>query len=140
MKHTPLIILSGSLWLVIGIFLLAKGLSLIALHMQGEQMAFFYISIGLLVGFMKGRFVLSRTVDRVTGRIISFPEPVALKNVYAPSYMMLIGGMMLLGFLFKWLPIPGNFKGVVDVTIGSALINGAILFFRKALAYRKIIQ
>jgi hypothetical protein len=140
MKHTTLIGFSGITWFLVGLFLLSKGLSLIALHESDQQMALIYIFAGLLVGFIKGRFVLSKTVHRLVSRIVALSMPVALKDVYSRGYLLLIAGMMGLGFLFKWLPIPLPWKGFIDVAIGSALINGAILFFRNALAYRQKTQ
>lgn len=99
-----------------------------------EQAATTFIAIGLIVGFLKGRFVLSKTVKRVVARILSLPLPIQIKKVYAPSYWILIGSMMALGMLFRFLPIPIDAKGMIDLAIGSALINGAMLYFRAARA------
>ncbi|MBS0616368.1 MAG: hypothetical protein JSR58_07455 [Verrucomicrobia bacterium] len=136
MKHTSWIVVSGSLWLAIGVFLLTMGLKKIVLGTEGEQTALLLISVGLLIGFFKGRFVLSKTVDRVCHRILSQPSPVALKQVYGKGYLFLIAGMMALGMILKWVPIPVHWVGLVDVAVGSALINGAFLYYRKAATVR----
>jgi len=154
-SQTQWIVFSGALWLFVGILLLTKGLGLIILtvHFPNLSSAFFstmaskiasrdqaallFVTIGLLVGFMKGRFVLSKTVERVVLRIVSFPNPVAFKDVYTKQYYLLIGGMMSLGMLLKWIPIPPDVKGFIDVAIGSALINGAVLYFRHAITIKK---
>jgi hypothetical protein len=149
MKHRGWIVLSGFVWLFIGVFLLYKGLRLIAQasfqsgslcdRMQGtfgtpQQAATIFIAIGLMVGFFKGRFVLIKTVRRVVSRISSLPLPIRFKDAYSPSYYILIGSMMVLGMGFRFLPIPLDIRGTIDVAIGSALINGALLYFRAAKA------
>ena len=125
--------LSGLVWLAIGVFLLRKGLSLItAAQMEGDQAAIILITAGLLIGFVKGRFVLSKTVKRVVARILSLPEPIRFSQVYSASYYVLIGGMILLGISMRWIPIPQEVRGTIDVAIGAALMNGAVLYFRAA--------
>lgn len=154
-SHATWVFFSGAVWLAIGVLLLTKGLgylvlasrfpesasalmnSLESLTGPGPQSALCLILAGLLAGFVKGRYVLARTVKRIVARIVSLPEPVALKDVYTMRYYFLIGGMMCLGMVFKWLPIGIDLKGLIDVAIGSALVNGAVLYFRHLLAIKK---
>ncbi len=157
-SHRSLILLSSALWLSIGIFLLSKGLNFIVLSSQmpelsgflmhkatsffpenREKAALFLIATALLVGFIKGRFVLSKTVKRVIARIASLPNPAPLSQLYSFRYYLIIVGMMGLAMLLKWLPIGVDMRGWVDVAVGSALINGATLYFRLALTYGKQI-
>ena len=136
-------------WFAIGIFLLCKGVTLLVelaqpgrssaiidsfRSMAGgrEQAVLVFICIGLLVGFMKGRYVLSRTVNRISTRIFSFAGPIELSQLYPLSYLILIASMVVLGLSLKWLPVPQEIRGTVDVAIGSALTNGALLYLRLA--------
>ncbi len=119
MKHRGWVALSGFTWFFIGAFLLYKGLHLIS------QAAFQPDSLCQQLGF-----VLSKTVRRVVTRISSLPLPIRLKDAYSPAYWILIASMMALGMLFRFLPIPLDIRGIIDVAIGSALINGAMLYFR----------
>lgn len=152
MKHREWVAVSGFSWLFIGFFLTYKGVRMLAdsifephslsLRFQDtfgspQQAATVFIGCALIVGFLKGRFILSKTVGRVVCRIAALPLPIRLKDVYAPSYLILIGSMMGLGMLLKFLPIPMDIKGMIDVAIGSALINGAILYFRVAQGMAK---
>ena|SRR3990167_3890000 len=147
MKHRGWISISGFVWLAIGVFLLSKGLRLISeathqsdtlcssfQHIFGtpQQSGTALIAGGLLVGFFKGRFILSKTVKRVVHRILSLPLPIQLRLVYAPSYWIIIGLMMSLGMVFRFLSIPIDLRGFIDVSVGSALMNGAMLYFRAA--------
>lgn len=156
-RHGLAIALSGVLWMAIGIFLLMKGFShllhtspdqapallpyLGSLAKQPEQGSLILVSIGLLIGFIKGRLILSKTAARVIAKIQSLPNPCPLSSVYGPSYLILLAGMVCLGMLVRWLPIAYDIKGVVDVAIGSALTNGSAFYFRHfADAKRKKLQ
>lgn len=147
MTHRAWIAVSGFLWLAVGGWLLYKGIHLISdgtissdslcFRMQGlfgtpHQSGTALIAAALLIGFVKGRFILSKTVKRVSERISSLPLPIRFSSVYAPSYFFLIGGMIALGILLKVIPIPIDLRGFIDTAIGSALINGAMLYFRAA--------
>jgi len=146
MKHRAWIAVSGFVWFVIGTWLLYKGLHLISdaainpaslsakikFFGSQQQAATIFMAIGLFIGFFKGRFVLAKTVRRVVARIVSLPLPIRLKDAYAPSYWILIGSMAGLGMLFRFLPLPVDVRGMIDVAIGSALVNGAMLYFRAA--------
>ncbi len=154
-SHRTWIVISGLIWCAAGILLLIKGLTYIVtaasspegthplfsaiVDLTGtvEQAALFLISLGLLVGFIKGRYVLAKTVRRITNRILALSTPIHWKDVYPKSYFILLFSMMLMGMLFRWLPIGFVIKGFIDVAIGSALINGALLYFREARAYRR---
>jgi hypothetical protein len=133
-----------------GVFLLYKGLHLVTqaaflsdslcykmrtLFGSAQHAATAFMAIGLIVGFLKGRFVLSKTVRRVVLRIASLPLPIRLKDAYSRSYWILIGSMVALGMFFRFLPIPVDIRGVIDLAIGSALVNGAMLYFRAARQY-----
>lgn len=145
MKHRAWIAFSGFLWFFVGCSLLYKGLHLVTQaafqegslcdRMKGffgspQQSATALMGLGLLVGFIKGRFILAKTVRRVVGRIASLPLPIRIHEAYSPSYWLLIGLMIVLGMSLRFLPIPIDVRGTIDVAIGSALINGALLYFR----------
>jgi hypothetical protein len=155
-NHFKLIVFSGLLWLGIGAYLLTLGMRFVVGVAQGavgdttsliaifsplaggrEQAALLLIIIGLLIGFLKGRFVFTKTVQKVVQRIISLPMPIKLSQVYGARYLGLIGGMILLGMSLKWFHLPLEIRGMIDVAIGSALMNGALLYFRSAAAFRK---
>jgi hypothetical protein len=149
------IVISGLSWLVIGSYLMVKGLKWITLAMAlGEsprllryfsqlagslqQGALVLICLSLLVGFIKGRMVLSKTVSRVVARFRSEKAPIRFANAYDRKYFIILGSMMGLGLLFRFLPIACDIRGGIDVIIGSALINGAMLYFREATTFRKV--
>lgn len=151
-KHSTLIILAGLIWLSIGIFLLNKGLRLVATPGFEESPLLDYLSpvfgslqeaavaligIGLLVGYFKGRFVLAKTAKKMIGRIRAFEEPVHFYRIYSYKFYFVIGIMILLGLGIKWFGTPDDIRGAVNVIIGAALINGSIHYFKNAFAAKK---
>jgi hypothetical protein len=151
MSHKSWIMVSGFFWAIVGFFLLYKGLHLIAEGSLGvmrdqsfavslfgspEKGAMGLVAIGLFVGFIKGRFVLAKTVRRVCTRIVGLTLPISIKEVYSISYLLLIASMIFLGISLRLVPISLEIKGVVDVAIGSALLNGAMLYFRASQALK----
>lgn len=147
MKHRAWIAFSGFLWFAIGVSLLYKGLHFISqgtfetntlsFRLQGifgsqQQASTVLIAAGLIIGYLKAKFVLSKTVQRVVTRIASLPLPIRFKDAYSPAYWILILCMVAIGLSFRFLPIPLDLRGAVDVAIGSALVNGAMLYFRAA--------
>lgn len=130
MTHRTWIFISGLIWAQVGGFLLYKGLSILSAF---PETASWWIAAGLFVGFIKGRFVLAKTVSRVSDRIASLPLPIRFRDVFSKSYWILIGSMMLLGFALRLVPL--EWRGFVDVTVGSALINGALLYFKSARSF-----
>ena len=152
-SHFTMTILSGLVWMFVGLYLLPLGLvllmnpfhtdnyqpllELLAPYLGGiEQSAIALTAIGLYVGFLKGRHVLGKAARKGVERIRSMPNPADLKNIYSPRYYILLGGMILLGMSIKFFGMPSDIRGLVDVAIGSALINGSLVYFRFALLIR----
>lgn len=154
LSHAALVAISGVIWLAVGCFLLPQGLKLLltspssdaeapllrllAPYLGGaETTALLLIVLCLLVGRLKGNYVLRKSVQRSINRIVTFPNPTSIANIYSRGYYLLFGSMVLLGMSIKWLGLANDIRGVIDVAIGAALITGAMLYFRQAIALRK---
>lgn len=152
-KHKTLIFLAGFVWLAVGIFLLTLGIQflLATLHQPSTlitpgkfsllstllpyvrdptQTVIVLITVGLILGYFKGKMALAKSVRRQIQRIAGLPNPASIQHLYSKGYYFLIAGMVLLGISLRFLPITLDTRGTVDVAIGSALINGAMLYFR----------
>ena len=154
LKHKSLITIAGCVWLCIGVGLLSQGVHLIiekaAFHELEERggsslLSFFadysggiqqagmiLIAIALFIGYFKSRFVLAKTVRKMVVRIRQLPNPSPLYKIYSLAFYIVIAAMMGLGIIMKVTGIPTDIRGLIDVTVGSALINGALLYFKYA--------
>ncbi len=154
LSHVSALVFSGTSWFFIGLFLLIKGLNLIVLGArQGEsaacipffaslaggreEAALLLIAISLFIGFMKGRYVLRKSAKRIAERILSFPSPIKMTEVYSARYCLLILLMVGLGIGLRWFSVPRDIHGAIDVAVGGALISGALFYFRYAFGLRK---
>lgn len=127
MSHRAWITISGFIWAVAGVLLLYKGLKILS-DLPDKTAASWWIAAGLFIGFLKGRFVLAKTVQRISKRILALQLPIQFSDAYPKSYWLLIAFMMALGMVMRL--VPDQWHGFIDVAVGSALMNGALLYFR----------
>ena len=141
------IFLLGLVWLAGGYRLLIKGLWLFLSFLKSEavvaenllalqRQALFFIGVALLVGFIKGRFVLVKAVQRSCAHILSAEGNIGPLQLVDKKSLLVIGSMVLLGVCMNLLPIRPTIRGFVDIAIGSALIHGSLLFFRAAICIK----
>ena len=153
LSHIKLIMISGLVWFGIGVYLLQLGLNLLlsGVHHPDlstgqypllkalspytgsvEAAVVALVVIALFIGYFKGRYVLGKSAKRGVDRIRSFSDPAPLKNIYSAKYYILLGGMVALGISIKYMGLNNDVRGLIDAAIGSALINGAMIYFRLA--------
>lgn len=155
-SHSTLIMISGLVWLGAGCYLLPLGLNFVVESLLlensalprpvlnfltpyaggADSAALIWISLMLLVGFIKGRRIFSKSVKRSVDRIYTLPNPASIGKIYSPGYYALLGSMMMLGILARFTTL--DIRGGVDIAVGSALINGAMLYFRESWKARKL--
>lgn len=162
-KHRTLIAVAGALWFVIGLFLLTLGIRFVMESVRDPSMldkpgcfsilslaSYFVSSLNnavillltsaLLLGYIKGKIALGKTVYKQIDRISGLPNPAKLKFLYTKGHYLLIALMIALGFSMRFLPITLDTRGFIDIAIGSALMNGALLYFRSAINYVYLIK
>lgn len=151
-SHATLVWISGLVWMAVGCFLLPLGLKLLIGSAQNElglslpllgslasyvggleEAALVMTTIALFIGYIKGKHVLGKSAKRSIARILTFSNPTTLANIYSRAYYILLGSMIVLGMSIKWLGLSDDIRGVVDIAVGAALINGALIYFRSAL-------
>lgn len=152
LSHCNMAFFSGAVWLAIGAFLLQLGLNLLFLPAStGDSTPFLslflqYVSraeaaimitvVALYIGFLKGKHVLAKTANRTLAQIRSLPNPAPIHKMYDKKYCLLLGIMILLGMSIKYMGIPNDIRGTIDVIIGSALINGGVHYLRMGFEMR----
>ena len=127
MKRKNAILISGAIWMLIGVRLLYTGLHRV------EDVTL--IGLGLLIGYAKGKFALKKGARRVIDRLHTQEEPVRWLSMYSKGYWGLLIGMALLGMSLRFIPgIPLEVRGVISIAIGAALLQGSTIYFREAHA------
>jgi hypothetical protein len=155
-SHAVLTYISGAIWFAVGVFLLQLGLRLmldqsnlaenstvpllsaiVGIAGGYYEAAVALIAIALYIGFLKGKHLLRKSARQGVDRIRTFPNPTELKNIYSAKYYILLAVMIGLGSSMRYLGIPNDIRGAVDIAIGAALINGAIEYFRLGFSLQR---
>ncbi len=137
MNKNSLYALAGSLWALVGLFLIVRGAVMYqtALDTQNASQTALAVSITLsvLLGIIKGRFVLSKTARRNKSRIDSLEEPLKVHHVYTKSFYFLIAGMILLGVTLRTFnEYLGGYVVVAAIYcgIGLALMVSSLVYWK----------
>ena len=145
-KHSTLILLSGLVWLAVGGMLLLMGVRLLNELLAGttsfplidllaysaggrEEGAAFLVALSLVIGTLKARTVFRKTVNRALSRFSTLPNPLSLAKIYPLSTYILIASMMGVGLALRYFGVSPDIRALVLLTVGIALINGAIFYF-----------
>ena len=103
----------------------------------GEEKAMILVATGLFLGYIKARFVMCKAVEKLSCRILAMKTPIPFKNIYPPKYFILLAFMISLGIIMNVWNLRIDIRGTVDLAVGSALMHGAITFFRIGIRLKK---
>jgi len=129
--------IAGLIWVIVGLFLIYRGSGLynLAVIEQNTSKETLIISIilGVVIGILKGKFVLSKTALRNRNRINQLVPPISIHQVFSGPFYGFIAGMMILGFLLR--EFNGYLGGYVVVAsiycgIGMALIAASSVYWK----------
>lgn len=137
MNKNRLYTLAGTVWGLVGLFLVVRGAIMYqaALDTQNASQTALAVSIAvsIILGTVKGRFVLSKTARRNKSRIESIEEPLKIYHVYAKSFYILIIGMIGLGIALRtWNEYLGGYivVGAIYCGIGLALMVSSLVYWK----------
>ena len=157
LKFRPktLILLSGTVPFLVGFFLIKTGFTLLVdssresqiyTHLSYPLISLFemifassqtallmLILLSCAIGYLKGKFVISKTTARNIARLQTLAQPIKITQLYTVPYYILIAGMMCLGILMNTLSVPKDVRGLIDAAVGFALIEGSLVAFRSSL-------
>lgn len=160
LSHTSLITLSGMIWLVIGAMLMALGVHFIEEVSQHTDVYFkafhhsplqilnrwtndihqsqtILFATCILIGYLKGKWIFSKTVKKSVMRILALPNPTSLKYLYTLRYYFLLALMIGLGISLKYIPFSPDYRGAIDLAVGAALLKGSLKYFKYAVLLKR---
>ena len=137
MDKQRLLQIAGLIWIIVGLFLIYRGSGLynLAVIEQNTSKETLIISVilGVVIGILKGKFVLSKTALRNRNRINQLVPPLSIHHVFSGSFYGLIAGMMILGFLLReFNAYLGGYVVVASIYcgIGMALIAASSVYWK----------
>jgi len=129
--------IAGLIWIIVGLFLIYRGSGLynLAVIEQNTSKETLIISVilGVVIGILKGMFVLSKTALRNRNRINQLVPPLSIHHIFSGSFYVLIAGMMILGFLLRaFNTYLGGYVVVASIYcgIGMALIAASSVYWK----------
>ena len=123
--RTTHLFLSPFLWSVIGCVLIYRGWGWL-----GGGSGRLLVLVALVIGSLKGYFVLDKTACRCIDRIRNFGDSTCIGAVYSWRSWLLVLLMMAFGITMRTLTDPGPVIGTLYVAIGWALIFSSRLGWR----------
>ena len=137
MGKQRLLQVAGLIWIIVGLFLIyrSSGLYNLAVIEQNTSKGTLIISVilGVVIGIIKGKFVLSKTALRNRNRINQLVPPLSIHQIFSGAFYGLIAGMMVLGFLLReFNAYLGGYVVVASIYcgIGMALIAASSVYWK----------
>lgn len=118
-KRRTHLLLSASLWSVIGVVLVTKGW-----FASGEcaQYQSIIIGVSVTVGFAKSLLVLDKAASRGIERILKFEDGTCLGAVYSVKTWVLVLFMIGMGVILRNSTLPGMLLCFVYTGVGWSLL------------------
>ncbi len=85
-------------------------------------------SSAVLLGLAKGQFVLAKAARKTLASLVKEKEPAPLTAAIGPKFLLLIACMMGLAKLIRFFGAGPELLGFIDLTVGVALIRGALVY------------
>jgi len=118
-KRKTLLLLSASLWAVIGFMLVCKGM--FRLTPLPDYKLIIVIS-ATLAATLKSRFMLDRAADKAIKRILFLKDGTCLGAVYSIKTWLLVLCMIGMGVILRSSSLPMTLLSFIYLTIGLALM------------------
>jgi len=117
-------------WTAIGLFLSSLGVHFV-LHGSGSQWIGLWALLAFCIGAIKSQTVLRKATHRVIQRVQNFKQPEPFYKVFHPAQWGLIAFMMGLGFIVRSLGIDKQWRGLVLIAVGVALLGASRFFWKE---------
>lgn len=105
------------LWTAVGVMLMSRGI-----HWLNIADRLVWIVPALLLGFIKSRIILERTVEKNIDRILHFKDGTCLGAVYSKETWLLVLVMIGMGVVLRHSSLPRSFLAIMYIMVGWALI------------------
>lgn len=127
-KRKYLILISGLVWVAIGILLIALAINWLSeLHFAGTWI---YIIAGVIFALIIHHFGFLKIVDKNLGRIKSLDNKTCVFAFMSWRSYLLVIVMITMGILLRHSPLPRNLLSIIYVGIGLALVLSSIRYLR----------
>jgi hypothetical protein len=127
---------AAMLWTLVGCGLLGFGLKW--LIGSGSEWIFLLVLGAIVVGGVKGHFILRKSALRTIKRIETRPETSNLIGMFSINTWVIIGVMIAGGRFIRTSGLADEFLGALYAAIGAALIMGSLYTWRAYFNLSKV--
>jgi hypothetical protein len=138
--------IAGLLWTVVGAGLLTMG-GVFWFHLP--YLGFLdreHLAIGglaMVIGLIKGKFILDRTANRVIERVDTLSEPNPLKSIgqmFGLKTIALILAMMGIGVVLRIAGVSFEIRGLIYLAVGVALLWSCRRYWQAAIGRNSLVE
>lgn len=126
--------LYGLMWWIAALILAARARPFFGPDGLWMDDALLALGIAAVIGLLKGASIMRAAARRARGRIIKRGATAPPWSIFEPQVVMLIGGMMALGFAIRLAPYPEQYRmwavGILYPGVALALIVGSAPLLR----------
>jgi len=123
------LLVAASIWTLVGAGLLAVGFRWTVVG-QGVR-GWAGLGVALLLGWLKGRYVLAGRGAANASRIIAAGEDRCLGGVFDWTAWLFVLAMIGLGYLLRHSDVPRPWIGVIYAAVGSGLVLASVGTWRR---------
>ena len=125
---TILILIAGIVWIMAGLML--SRLAIIWWQNYTGTLLSLFIFVGILLGVVKGYFILTRVVRANIRRINQLSRTgFVLAFISLKTYLLIIG-MMTMGILLRHTSFPRQYLAILYLGVGIAMIISSYPYFK----------
>jgi hypothetical protein len=122
------LLLASLLWTAIGVLL--PSLGVVWILQRYGAVGLLFAAPCVLVGVMKGRYILDGMSSRTIVRVQERDEPSFFAGFFSARSWLLVAAMMATGQILRRTGLPHEWLGFVYVAIGSALLLSSRVLWR----------
>ena len=115
------LLVAATIWTLVGSGLFVAGVNWTFVAQGGWGWA--GLALAVLLGWLKGRYLLSGRAAANARRIVAAGEGKCLGGVFEWSAWLFVLAMIGLGYVLRHSAVPRAWIGVIYLTVGTALIG-----------------
>ncbi len=123
------LIIAALVWTFFSALLLWRGLCIMEQGLWKSDLLYTCIALSLLLGWIKGHFVLRRAALKLRKRALLSGKSTSFLRFYPRGYYILYGAMMSLGIGLKYSRLPLLWRGVCTFGVAMALLYAVPYLF-----------
>ncbi len=122
--------LAFAIWMSGGIILSKRGIDFLIQVEQPFSVLVYCVFGALLLGMLKGKFILNKSSIRNIIRLEALTEPQKPIHVYPLRSWIVIGVMLLISLSLTVFDVSLLIRGIVNIAVGMGLITSSFIYLK----------